>query len=169
MKGILKNKKGFTLVELLAVIVVLAIIILIAMPSVMSAMDKARKNALYTEASEIIKIAQTAYADDMMNAAVPANTTGYCYSLEYLIDKGYMDKNLGGTGSTATEYGSVLLKVVDGSATYTVWLTNKIYSIKTGLNRINFAVKCLRNRGKIIIINIRKSTFLSRGEMEGEL
>lgn len=130
MKKVLKNTKGFTLVELLAVIVVLAVIILIAMPSVMSAMDKARKNSLYTEASEIIKIAQTAYADDMMNATVPANTEGYCYSLEYLIDAGYMDKNLGGTGESATEYGSVLLKVdSDGIATYTVWLTNKIYSI----------------------------------------
>ena len=126
----LKNKKGFTLVELLAVIVVLAIIILIAMPSVMSAMDKARKNSLVTEASEIVKIAQTAYADDMMNAKVPANSEGYCYSLEYLIEKGYMDKNLGGEGDKASEFGSVLLTVNDESvATYQVWLTNKIYSI----------------------------------------
>ena len=45
MRKMKNNKKGFTLVELLAVIVVLAIIILIAMPSVMSAMDKARRNA----------------------------------------------------------------------------------------------------------------------------
>ena len=129
-KSNLKNKKGFTLVELLAVIVVLAIIILIAMPSVMSAMDKARKNSLVTEASEIVKIAQTAYADDMMNAKVPANSDGYCYSLEYLIEKGYMDKNLGGKGDKASEFGSILLTVSDQSvATYNVWLTNKIYSI----------------------------------------
>lgn len=132
----LKNKKGFTLVELLAVIVVLAIIILIAMPSVMSAMDKARKNSLVTEASEIVKIAQTAYADDMMNAKVPANANGYCYSLKYLIDKGYMDKNLGGTGEAATEFGSVLLKVDENSvATYDIWLTNKIYSIKAASSK----------------------------------
>lgn len=130
MRKMKNNKKGFTLVELLAVIVVLAIIILIAMPSVMSAMDKARKNSLVTEATEIVKIAQTAYADDMMNALVPANSEGYCYSLQYLISEGYMDKNLGGTGNSATEWGSVLLTVDQNSvATYTVYLTNKIYSI----------------------------------------
>lgn len=41
----MKNKKGFTLVELLAVIVVLAIIIVIATISVNKQIKKSRKNA----------------------------------------------------------------------------------------------------------------------------
>lgn len=92
MNKVVKNKKGFTLVELLAVIVVLAIIILIAMPSVMSAMDKARRNALVTEATEITKIAQTAYADDSMGTGI----TAICYNFYYLVKEGYLDKKMDG-------------------------------------------------------------------------
>ena len=38
-----RNNKGFTLVELLAVIVILAIIMIIAIPSVLATMSTARK------------------------------------------------------------------------------------------------------------------------------
>ena len=38
----MKNKKGFTLVELLAVIVILAIIMIIAIPAVLQTMESAR-------------------------------------------------------------------------------------------------------------------------------
>lgn len=124
MKKRMENKKGFTLVELLAVIVVLAIIILIAMPSVMGAMDKARRNSLVTEASEIAKIAQTAYADDSANGT---GIKAICYNLEYLVENGYMDKKLG------NDYkGGVLLVVDDstGKVTTKINLTNGVYSIK---------------------------------------
>ncbi|MBE6161277.1 MAG: type II secretion system protein [Firmicutes bacterium] len=123
----MNNKKGFTLVELLAVIVVLAIIILVAMPNVLSAMDKARRNALVTEASEFAKIAQAAYSDDAMNGGLTTGNseTGYCYSMDYLINKGYMDKKKGGN-----DHGSVLLQVSNtGETTYTIWLSNGTYSI----------------------------------------
>ena len=39
------NKKGFTLVELLAVIVVLAIIMLLAIPNVLSVLNVSRRKA----------------------------------------------------------------------------------------------------------------------------
>ena len=39
------NKKGFTLVELLAVIVILGVLLLIAVPSVTKLIDNSRKNA----------------------------------------------------------------------------------------------------------------------------
>ncbi len=43
----MRKKNGFTLVELLAVIVVLALIMVIAIPSVMDAMTKAKKESFY--------------------------------------------------------------------------------------------------------------------------
>jgi len=124
MKKVLKNTKGFTLVELLAVIVVLAVIILIAMPSVMSAMEKARRNALITEAAEITKVAQTAYADDIMNNVATGNQSGTCYPLKWLVSNGFLDKN------TTNYTGSVLLTVdTNGKATYKIWLSNGMFAI----------------------------------------
>lgn len=119
----LKNKKGFTLVELLAVIVVLAIIILIAMPSVMSAMDKARRNALITEANEITKIAATAFADDSMGTGL----TSKCYSLQALKDGGYLDKNLKDYSGSV----SISIDSNTGAVTRKIWLSNGIYKIVT--------------------------------------
>lgn len=122
MRKMKNNKKGFTLVELLAVIVVLAIIILIAMPSVMSAMDKARRNALITEATEIVKIATTAYADDSMGTGI----TKVCYNLKYLADNGYLDKNLTGyTGQVGVQVDAT------GKVETQIWLSNGIYKIVT--------------------------------------
>lgn len=51
----LKNKKGFTLVELLAVIVILAIILAIAVPSITSVTNNARKDSLSASIKLIIK------------------------------------------------------------------------------------------------------------------
>ena len=42
----MKNKKGFTLVELLAVIVILAIILVIAIPQIAKVIDDGKINSL---------------------------------------------------------------------------------------------------------------------------
>ena len=44
------NRKGFTLVELLAVIIILAIVVGITIPAVLTTVDKARKEAFQTAA-----------------------------------------------------------------------------------------------------------------------
>jgi len=43
------NKKGFTLVELLAVIAILAILVIIAIPNVMKMFNDAKKSSFETE------------------------------------------------------------------------------------------------------------------------
>ena len=48
------RKKGFTLTELLAVIIILAIIALIATPIILNVIDDARKSAGKSEASMIL-------------------------------------------------------------------------------------------------------------------
>ena len=64
------NKKGFTLVELLAVIVVLAILIVVAGSTVGSTMNNAKKNALKTETQKILStIYQDIYSAKMLNSA----------------------------------------------------------------------------------------------------
>ena len=62
MKIFKKRKKGFTLVELLAVIVVLAVVILIAVTAVIPRMNSARKKALVDEALMYLNAAKESYA-----------------------------------------------------------------------------------------------------------
>ena len=49
----MKNKKGFTLVELLAVIAILAILVVIALPNVINMYNKAQKETFLTEAKKV--------------------------------------------------------------------------------------------------------------------
>ena len=60
------NKKGFTLVELLAVIAILAILVLIALPNVMSLFNEAKANSFTTELKNIYKSAQDQWMRDSM-------------------------------------------------------------------------------------------------------
>jgi len=60
----MKNKKGFTLVELLAVIAILAILVIIALPNVLELFTNARKSAFHTEVREVFKQAQTQFVTD---------------------------------------------------------------------------------------------------------
>ena len=64
-----KNQKGFTLVELLAVIVILAVIILIAVNAVLPQMQKARKKSFADEGLAFAKAAETAYVDRQESGA----------------------------------------------------------------------------------------------------
>ena len=57
----MKNKKGFTLVELLAVIAILAILVIIALPNVINMYTKAQKEAFLTETKKIYSEAEKKY------------------------------------------------------------------------------------------------------------
>jgi len=65
------NKKGFTLVELLAVIVILAVIILIAVTAIIPQMNKARKNAFIDEVAVYAQAAEKAYVANQMEGSAP--------------------------------------------------------------------------------------------------
>ncbi len=77
----MKNKKGFTLVELMAVIVVLAIVIAIAIPTYSKI-----KNTIdiknYANKKELIKIAATKFAEDTNITAI---------FVKELVENGYLE------------------------------------------------------------------------------
>ncbi len=128
------NKKGFTLVELLAVIVVLAVVILIASSSVGSAMIRARKGALAIEANEAINSAKSAYQLEVLDGTIQSG--GACFSIEFLNKEGYFSK-----GANEKYKGSVLVSPSADGRTfdYKVWLTNGSFTIlgkdATGANK----------------------------------
>ena len=67
MKNMRKlNKKGFTLVELLAVVVILALVMGIAATSMLSTMNSSRKNTLHSAAQTAATNLNNWIADDML-------------------------------------------------------------------------------------------------------
>ena len=71
----LKNKKGFTLVELLAVIVVLAIVMGMAVVGITSVLDNTRKSAFAADAKSYLEGAHQLVRTDEANALLGGSTT----------------------------------------------------------------------------------------------
>ena len=60
---LLKNQKGLTLVELLAVIVILAVVAAIAVPSIGGVIENSRYNAVKADATNALNAAQLYFTD----------------------------------------------------------------------------------------------------------
>ena len=120
MKKLNLNKKGFTLVELLAVIVVLAVIMLLAVNAVIPQMNKARKNAFVTEAQTFIGGAETYVLNKQMGGA--AVTDIDCVDLDDLMPE-YVEEKEGYSGIVE------ISGLSDGNPVYTIYVTNGKYYI----------------------------------------
>ena len=64
------KKKGFTFVELLAVIAILAILVIVAMPNVLGMFNQAKSSTFVTEVQEYLNAASTKF---MTEALKPGN------------------------------------------------------------------------------------------------
>ena len=87
------NKKGFTLVELLAVIAILALLVLVAVPNVLGMFNKAKKDTFLTEAKNIFKESASKYISDNMHNSNEGNI--YCKS--ETDSKNPLDMDIGNT------------------------------------------------------------------------
>ena len=99
------NKKGFTLVELLAVIVVLAVIMVIAIPTVIDSMNSAKKSAFVMYGQKMITAAMSKAQGD----ALDGNPVQSAYSFKDLAKStgqytGYVEVN--GDDYTVSFYNS---------------------------------------------------------------
>lgn len=129
----MKLKSGFTLVELLAVIIVLAIIMLIAVNNVMPLMTQAREGAFASTANNILNAAETAVLADEIN-----QKHFDCYSVSYLVSKQYVRKIKANATDGFTGHVRVTRTTTGGVTTYSYDLhladnKNKYYLLKTGV------------------------------------
>lgn len=90
----MRNEKGLTLVELLAVIVILAIITAIAIPAFGKIIDNSRIKSEKANAIRVIEAAELYFAD--------AKAVAYLDSIGIptLVEKGYLD-NISTLGDTS--------------------------------------------------------------------
>ena len=84
----MKDRKGFTLVELLAVIVILAIIMIIAIPSVLNTLEIARKKTFIEYVTKVYETGLNKYLEQITTGTLPSNEciddyTGPCYINSY--------------------------------------------------------------------------------------
>ena len=120
-----KNKNGFTLVELLVVIVVLALIMIITIPAVLDIMEDARKNAFVLYCQKVVKDTQTQYVYDS-NIGNAGGAGLYVYDIT--SDLGYSSTGnyrgyvvVDATSSSGTKY---ILNLYDNNYAIANWNVN---------------------------------------------
>ena len=84
-------KKGFTLVELLAVMILLGVVSLIAVPSIGKILTRSREKALESTKEELIKAAQKYYADNIRE--LPEDGSHKCLSVSEIEANGYISND----------------------------------------------------------------------------
>ena len=166
----MKEKKGFTLVELLAVIVILAILILLALPNVIKIMNTAKKNAAIDAVNGYIRTVKTQMVANEINE--DKKIIDGSYSVADLEEKGVSmtgDAPTDGTLTIASEsvtYGCIdisgyAVTVTDGLAVSAVKGTcdaNASIAIgetKAIIEEINTKISCKTlNNGDYTIKNL---------------
>jgi type IV pilus assembly protein PilA len=111
-----RSKKGFTLVELLAVIVILAIILAIAVPGISGIINSAKKGAFESDAKMIVAGIEYKVLEASIDSSKATDVPAEAADISANVDK---------YGANPANYTSV---VVDSLSPVTITLTTKTTS-----------------------------------------
>ena len=112
-------KKGFTLVELLAVLVILGVITLVAVPSVITTNQKSVENE-YNEFKKTVENAAEIYMETHIDQKPGVGETK-SISVKVLKDAGFINSNLTNpkTKNVISDDDTISVKKENGTITYT--------------------------------------------------
>ena len=115
------KKKGFTLIELLTVIAILAVILLISVPTILGVMDKSKKQAFIESGISIVKSLSTEKSvDTILENKIDFPSEGKSKSVS-LSEIGYENGN--------DIKGNIVITNIDGDYKYYLYITNGEYRI----------------------------------------
>lgn len=133
----MKNNKGFTLVELLATISILAIIMLLAVPNVVSVVQNSRNNTYVEDAKKMVALAKYEIKVDSVKRKKLNENNSICLSLGEL-DKSKEIKD-GPNGNVYDRDNSrVIVEKTNNIYEYKVRLVEPNGDICRGINNANF-------------------------------
>jgi len=145
----MKNKKGFTLVELLAVIAILAILVIMALPAVLRMFEKARVDSFTNEVNVLVRTTEQQY---LLGGGVPQSfnsssnklpLTGNS-SLEYCV-------SIDGNGKI-TE-----LKATNGNYKYeSSGTVDEVHSTEVSAAESNYELSCAGGSGSSSITYVNR-------------
>ena len=154
----MKNKKGFTLVELLAVIAILAILVIMALPAVLRMFEKARIDSFTNEVNVLVRTTEQQY---LLGGGIPQSfnsssnklpLTGNS-SLEYCV-------SIDGNGKI-TE-----LKATNGNYKYeSSGTVEEVHSTEVSTAESNYELSCAGgNTSSITYVNRQNEGSITVGD-----
>lgn len=131
------NNKGFTLVELLAVVAIISILAGVAVPAVSKHLKKTKKFSYENTQESICDAANNKIVDDLKTCNTFSNCT---FTIDTLITEGYLEKIEDPNGGTCS--GSIKVKFQTSSGSESA-LDEYVYEgyLKCGTQEFNFDCK----------------------------
>lgn len=153
----MRDNKGFTLVELIAAMVILGVIMIVAVPNIMGILNNSRDNAYLDDTKRLYSLAQYKLRDK--SVAKPDNNECIVMTLKYLDNSEFENTPNDGTYSKNRSY--VLIKRNGNSYEYYVSLVEEVVADRDyrGVQLMNADNLYEKNARDIVVMKTSVNSF----------